>query len=92
MDIIINSEKHQINSERRRLVKLSKVRQRLSSFHLTKKEIDKILKFLRKLGYLRFVKPGLIEVLNDDLWVYLCGRENPLKHVPRKSNAKERGE
>jgi len=76
MTTIINKKEQQINPEtRRRLIKLAKFRQKLSSFHLNKEEIDKVLKVLTKVGYLKFVRPGLLEVVDNKLWEWLVANE-----------------
>jgi len=77
MTTIIDKERLQINPERkRRLIKLAKIRQKLSSFHLNKEEIDKVLKVLKRLGYIKGVRPGILEVIDDRLWEWLVANEN----------------
>jgi len=93
MGTIMNKKRQQINSERRkrRLIKLAKFRQKLSSFHLSKEEIDKVLKVLKRLGYLKCVRPGVLEVIDDKLWQWLNQNEKiwqPISVIKNHENRK----
>jgi len=85
MATTINKEREQINPEvKRRLIKLAKVRQKLSSFRLTKQEIDKFLNVLKRIGYLRIVRPGLLEIIDDKLWEWLNQNEEVWQPIIKK--------
>jgi len=86
MATIINKEKLQINPERRRFIKLRDFREKLSSFHLTRTEIDKVLKVLKRLGYLKCVRPGLLEIVDDRLWQWLNQNEKIWQPFPLIKN------
>jgi len=71
---IINKSNFQIKTpslKEGKVYKLSKIRQKLAGYGLSKRESLALLKFLKKLGYIEFCKPGYVRVFDSRLIEFL---------------------